>query len=55
MKLSGEDWRKEYVRIYFIYYIISYIDIPLPTEVGRLELFKINLRGLALAEDIDWS
>jgi len=30
------------------------IYIPLPTENGRRELFKINLRGLKLAEDIDW-
>lgn len=30
------------------------LDIPLPTEKGREELFKINLRGIALSEDIDW-
>jgi len=26
----------------------------LPTEVGRKELFKINLKELATSEDIDW-
>jgi len=31
------------------------IYIPLPTDNGRSELFKINLKGLPLAEDsIDW-
>lgn len=30
------------------------IYIPLPTEKGRSELFKINLRGMDMAEDIDW-
>jgi katanin p60 ATPase-containing subunit A1 len=30
------------------------IYIPLPTEKGRGELFKINLRGVELAQDIDW-
>ena len=31
------------------------IYIPLPTDKGRQELFKINLRGINLSEDIDWS
>jgi katanin p60 ATPase-containing subunit A1 len=30
------------------------IYIPLPTEVGRLSLFKINLRGVKVEESIDW-
>lgn len=33
------------------------IYIPLPTEKGRLELFKINLRGVDLSDQdggIDW-
>ena len=33
------------------------IYIPLPTEKGRLELFKINLRGVELSDQeggIDW-
>ena len=30
------------------------IYIPLPTEKGREELFKINLRGISLADDIEW-
>ena len=30
------------------------IYIPLPTEKGRLELFKINLKGEELSELIDW-
>ena len=30
------------------------IYIPLPTAVGRKELFKINLRGVNLEENIDW-
>jgi katanin p60 ATPase-containing subunit A1 len=31
-----------------------FVDIPLPTEKGREELFKINLKGLPLDNDIDW-
>jgi katanin p60 ATPase-containing subunit A1 len=34
--------------------ILYFIDIPLPTDKGRDELFKINLRGMQLDEDIDW-
>lgn len=30
------------------------IYIPLPTEQGRAELFKINMRGLDLEDNIDW-
>jgi len=30
------------------------IYIPLPTEVGRLSLFKINLRQVIVDEGIDW-
>ncbi len=30
------------------------IDIPLPTDKGRRELFKINLRGIDLEDNIDW-
>jgi katanin p60 ATPase-containing subunit A1 len=30
------------------------IYIPLPTEGGRRELFKINLRGISMSENIDW-
>lgn len=30
------------------------IYIPLPTEKGRAELFKINMRGMDLEDDIDW-
>lgn len=30
------------------------IYIPLPTQIGREELFKINLRGLQTEEGIDW-
>lgn len=30
------------------------VYIPLPTEVGRTSLFKINLRGIDVCEDIDW-
>ena len=33
------------------------LDIPLPTEKGRLELFKINLRGIQISEEhsiVDW-
>lgn len=30
------------------------IYIPLPTEVGRRELFKINLAGVKVAEDVDF-
>jgi len=30
------------------------LDIPLPTEKGREELFKINLKGMDLDPHIDW-
>jgi len=30
------------------------IYIPLPTEVGRLSLFKINLRDVKVEENIEW-
>ena len=33
----------------------NFIDIPLPTDKGRSELFKINLRGIAHEENMDWS
>lgn len=26
----------------------------MPTEVGRKELFKINLRGMQIEDNIDW-
>jgi hypothetical protein len=41
MKLSEEDLRSESVSI--LEYSNLYLDIPLPTEKGREELFKINL------------
>ena len=28
--------------------------IPLPSAEGRHQVFKINLKSVALAEDIDW-
>ena len=28
--------------------------IPLPSAEGRQQVFKINLKSVALAEDIDW-
>lgn len=32
-----------------------FIDIPLPTDKGRRDLFKINLRGIQIEESsIDW-
>lgn len=30
------------------------IYIPLPTAVGREQLFKINLKGIAVQDDVDW-
>jgi katanin p60 ATPase-containing subunit A1 len=30
------------------------VYIPLPTEVGRKQLFEINLRGEDVSEDVDW-
>ena len=30
------------------------IYIPLPSEVGRRELFNINLKGVAVDKDVDW-
>jgi katanin p60 ATPase-containing subunit A1 len=30
------------------------IYIPLPTAVGRDQLFKINLRGIKIDESIEW-
>ena len=50
MKQLEGDWKKESVN----YLKFIYIDIPLPTEKGRSELFKINLRGMPLEENIDW-
>ncbi len=31
------------------------IYIPLPTRAGREQLFKINLKGIQLSEQIDWA
>lgn len=31
------------------------IYIPLPTSVGREQLFKINLKGIDVSADIDWN
>lgn len=31
------------------------IYIPLPTAVGREQLFKINLKGLQVSPDVDWA
>lgn len=31
------------------------IYIPLPTRAGREQLFKINLKGIQLSEQIDWT
>jgi len=31
------------------------IYIPLPTAVGREQLFKINLKGVKIAEDVDFN
>lgn len=57
MKLFEDASKREYV-ILTIRNIFP-LDIPLPTDKGRKELFKINLRGLKIAEDtetdaIDW-
>lgn len=30
------------------------VYIPLPTEIGRKQLFEINLRGEDVSEDVDW-
>lgn len=30
------------------------IYIPLPTAVGRDQLFKINLRGISIDENVNW-
>ena len=30
------------------------IYIPLPTAIGREQLFKINLRGIRVADDVNW-
>lgn len=30
------------------------IYIPLPTANGREQLFKINLRGIRVADDVNW-
>jgi len=29
-------------------------DIPLPNEKGREEMFKINIKGVSVNEDVDW-
>ena len=50
MKHWEEDLRKEFVsRISLIY-----LDIPLPNETGRLEMYKINLKGVTCEDNIDW-
>ena len=45
--------------VYVRYYSeLIFLDIPLPTEKGRLELFKINLKGIQISEEnggIDWA
>jgi katanin p60 ATPase-containing subunit A1 len=54
MKLLDVALKKEYVSNKFSN---DLLDIPLPTEKGRLELFKINLRGIQLSEEhsiVDW-
>jgi hypothetical protein len=43
MRLSEEDWKRE-----FVSNKINNSDIPLPSGVGRTELFKINLKGCNL-------
>ena len=30
------------------------IYIALPNEIGRRDLFKINLKGVKAADDVDW-
>jgi len=34
--------------------ILHWIDIPLPTESGRREMFQIYLKSVKLSNDIDW-
>ena len=41
--------KKEYVRI------IKFIDIPLPNDKGREEMFKINLKGTDIDENVDFN
>jgi len=53
MKQSEEDLKREYVSTYLLILLYT-IDIPLPTEKGREELFKINLKNIELDIDIDW-
>jgi katanin p60 ATPase-containing subunit A1 len=31
-----------------------YVDIPLPNEKGREEMFKINIKGVSIKDDVDW-
>lgn len=35
--------------------IIFYLDIPLPNEKGREEMLKINLKGVTVADDVQWA
>jgi katanin p60 ATPase-containing subunit A1 len=54
MRPFVEDLRREFVSVHQLIYTL---DIPLPTEKGRRELFKINLRDIKISEDnggIDW-
>lgn len=53
MKLLEEDSRREFVSLLF-QNVIFLIDIPLPTEKGRAELFKINLQTLEIEPDVDF-
>lgn len=38
----------------FVNFFINYTDIPLPNEIGREEMFKINLQGVTVADDVNY-
>jgi katanin p60 ATPase-containing subunit A1 len=45
--------KKEFV-IIIIYNNYFCVDIPLPNEKGREEMFKINIKGVSIKDDVDW-
>ncbi len=34
--------------------ILKILDIPLPNEKGRLEMFRINLKSVSVSDDVNW-
>lgn len=41
-------------RVFFLCCLLFSVDIPLPTAIGRKQLFEINLKGIEVDEGIDY-